>query len=262
VYLDAFVENARLGASLSRMLESVSDGAKLCRAVRVVDRSIPMASQAGHIKDAGLRHIAALVLACALHSSLGAQSTTPTPATSPPPPPAAPGQSQTAAGVHLPADYVIGAEDMLDVVFWTAKEMSHQVLVRPDGKISLPLIGDIDAAGLTPERLAVSLKKAAEQFVRDGDVTVIVTEIHSRKVYVVGEVSKPGTITLGSEMTVLQALGEAGGFLEGASKGNVTIVRNEAGGARRFTFNYNDVVRGKNVQQNIKLLPGDTILVR
>jgi polysaccharide export outer membrane protein len=171
-------------------------------------------------------------------------------------------QSQAAAGVPLPADYVIGAEDMLDVVFWTAKEMSHQVLVRPDGKISLPLIGDIQAAGLTPERLAVSLKKAAEQFVHDGDVTVIVTEIHSRKVYVVGEVSKPGTITLGSEMTVLQALGEAGGFLEGASKGNVTIVRNDAGGARRFKFNYNDVVRGKNVQQNIKLLPGDTILVR
>jgi polysaccharide export outer membrane protein len=261
VYLDAFVENARLGASLSRMLESVSDGAKLCRAVRVVDRSIPMASQAGHIKDAGLRHIAALVLACALHSSLSAQSTAPSPSPAPPSP-AAPAQSQAAAGVPLPADYVIGADDMLDVVFWTAKEMSHQVLVRPDGKISLPLIGDITAAGLTPVRLAVSLKKAAEQFVRDGDVTVIVTEIHSRKVYVVGEVSKPGTITLGSEMTVLQALGEAGGFLEGASKGNVTIVRNEAGGARRFTFNYNDVVRGKNVQQNIKLLPGDTILVR
>lgn len=184
------------------------------------------------------------------------------PAPAPAPAPAAQAQSQPTAGVPLPSDYVVGAEDMLDVVFWTAKEMSHQVLVRPDGKISLPLIGDLPAAGLTPEQLAVSLKKAAEQFVHDGGATVIVTEIHSRKVYVVGEVSKPGPIDIGSQMTVLQALGEAGGFLEGANKGDVTIVRNEASGEHRFKFNYNDVVRGRNARQNIKLLPGDTILVR
>lgn len=200
--------------------------------------------------------VAALALALARASVVGAQ------APAPPTAPAAPAQNPSAAGVPLPSDYVIGAEDMLDVVFWTAKEMSHQVLVRPDGKISLPLVDDIQAAGLTPEQLAASLKKAAAQYVRDGSATVIVTEIHSRKVYIVGEVSKPGTFTLGSEMTVLQALGEAGGFLEGANKGDVVIVRNEAGGEHRFKFNYNDVLRGKNIQQNIKLLPGDTILVR
>ena len=86
--------------------------------------------------------------------------------------------------------------------------------------------------------------------------------VHSRKVYVIGEVAKPGPFPLGSEMNVMQAIGEAGGFLESAKKGDVVIVRNENGKERRYKFNYNDVVRGKNVEQNIRLLPGDTILVR
>jgi polysaccharide export outer membrane protein len=140
--------------------------------------------------------------------------------------------------------------------------MSHEVLVRPDGKISLPLINDVHAAGLTPLALAAELKKAAEAFVRDGDVTVIVQEINSRKVYVVGEVTRPGPFQLSSEMTVLQAIGEAGGFVEGANKGDVVVVRRENGVDRRFKFNYNDVIRGRNTAQNIRLLPGDTILVR
>lgn len=163
---------------------------------------------------------------------------------------------------EVPADYVIGADDTLRIVFWTAKEMSHEVLVRPDGKISLPLVNDVHAAGLTPHQLADVIKAAAAKFVIDSDATVIVTQIRSRKVYVVGEVSKPGPFFLSSDMTVLQAIGEAGGFLEGANKGDVTIVRAENGQERRFKFNYNDVLRGRNVQQNIKLLPGDTILVR
>jgi polysaccharide export outer membrane protein len=148
------------------------------------------------------------------------------------------------------------------VVFWTAKEMSHEALVRPDGKISLPLINDVQAAGLTPLELAAEIKKAAEKFVRDGNATVIVSAINSRKIYIVGEVSSPGPVQLGNEMTVLQAIGAAGGFVEGANKGDVTIVRNENGQERRFKFNYNDVVRGRNSRQNIKLMPGDTILVR
>lgn len=163
---------------------------------------------------------------------------------------------------QVPADYVIGPDDTLRVVFWTAKEMSHDVLVRPDGKISLPLVNDVHAAGLTPLQLAAAIKAAAARFVIDSDATVIVTQIRSRKVYVVGEVSKPGPFFLGGDMTVLQAIGEAGGFLEGANKGDVTIVRVENGEERRFKFNYNDVLRGRNAQQNIKLLPGDTILVR
>jgi polysaccharide export outer membrane protein len=227
-----------------------------------------MTSQRGNLKGASVQtharrsNFRVLTCGAALALALTRASVVEAQAPAPPTAPTAPAQNQSAAGVPLPSDYVIGADDMLDVVFWTAKEMSHQVLVRPDGKISLPLIDDIQAAGLTPEQLAASLKKAAAQYVRDGSATVIVTAIHSRKIYIVGEVSKPGTFTLGSEMTVLQALGEAGGFLEGANKGDVTIVRNEPSGERRFKFNYNDVLRGKNIRQNIKLLPGDTILVR
>jgi polysaccharide biosynthesis/export protein len=103
---------------------------------------------------------------------------------------------------------------------------------------------------------------AASKFIRDPGVTVMVKEVRSRKVYVVGEVGSPGAFPLGSEMNVLQALAQAGGLLEHANKGDIVVVRSVNGEEQRFKFNYNDVVRGKNTQQNIKLLPGDTILVR
>jgi len=166
------------------------------------------------------------------------------------------------ASVPRPSDYRIGVEDVLNVVFWREKDLSAEVVVRPDGKISLPMLNDVQAAGLTPEQLADVVAKAALKYVRDPAATVMVKEIHSRKVYVIGEVSKPGTFPLGNEMNVLQAIAQSGGFLEHADKGGVVIVRNENGSERRFKFNYNDVVRGKNTQQNIRLLPGDTILVR
>ena len=162
----------------------------------------------------------------------------------------------------VPKDYVIGVADVLSVVFWREKDLSAEVLVRPDGKISLPLLNDVPAAGMTPQQLAAAVQQAALKFVLDPGATVIVKEIRSRKVYVIGEVSKPGTFPLGSEMNVLQAIAEAGGFVEGANKGDIVIVRTESGRERRYKFNYNDVVRGKNVQQNIRLAPGDTILVR
>jgi len=194
------------------------------------------------------------ILMCAISLSVSATSIaaqTPKPAT---------GGSAPAA--TLPRDYVIGVEDVLSVVFWREKDLSADVVVRPDGKISLPMLNDVMAAGLTPEALADVVAKAGAKFVRDSGATVIVKEIRSRKIYVIGEVSKPGTFQLGSEMTVLQALGEAGGFIEGANKGDVRIVRNEGGKEARFKFNYNEVVDGKNPEQNIKLLPGDTIIVR
>ena len=162
----------------------------------------------------------------------------------------------------VPKDYVIGVADVLSVVFWREKDLSAEVLVRPDGKISLPLLNDVPAAGLTPQQLAAAVQQAATKFVLDPGATVIVKEIRSRKVYVIGEVAKPGTFPLGSEMNVLQAIAEAGGFVEGANKGAIVIVRTESGKEHRYKFNYNDVVRGKNVQQNIRLAPGDTILVR
>ena len=166
------------------------------------------------------------------------------------------------SGAPLPADYVIGVDDLLSVVFWKEKDLSAEVVVRPDGKISLPMLNDIPAAGMTPEQLAKVVEQAALKFVRDPGATVMVREVRSRKVYVVGEVGKPGTFPLADNMTVLQAIAEAGGFLEHANKGDVAIVRMVNGKEQRFKFNYNDVVRGKNTQQNITLQPGDTILIR
>jgi polysaccharide export outer membrane protein len=166
------------------------------------------------------------------------------------------------AGVSLPAGYVIGPEDMLSVVFWRDKELSADVVVRPDGKISLPLLNDIPAAGYTPEQLADVLVKAATKYIADPTATVIVKEIRSRKVYVLGEVGKPGSVPLIGEMNVLQLIATVGGLLEYADKENITIVRVENGKEQRFKFNYKDVVKGKKTEQNILLKPGDTVVVK
>lgn len=179
-----------------------------------------------------------------------------------PVPPRGGAETAALAGVVTPPDYLIGADDVLGIVFWRDKELSAEVVVRPDGKISLPMLNDVPAAGMTPEQLAAAVQNAATKFVLDPGATVIVKAIHSRKVYVIGEVNNPGTFPLGSEMNVMQSIAQAGGFLEHAKKGDVMILRTENGQERRYRFNYNDVVRGKNVGQNIKLLPGDTILVR
>jgi polysaccharide export outer membrane protein len=171
------------------------------------------------------------------------------------------GSNVAASGVPTPPNYLIGAQDVLSVVFWREKDMSAEVVVRPDGKISLPLLNDIDAAGRSPEALRAAIAKAASKFMEEPNVTVVVKEIRSRNVYVTGQVTKAGTYPLGNEMTVLQALSVAGGLLEYADAGNIIIMRKEEGRDRHFKFNYKDVIRGKNVEQNIVLKPNDTIIV-
>src|ERR1700704_6888719 len=189
-------------------------------------------------------------LYAALSAPLTAQTTKQPPNASTSPSPSTPVASPT-----LTKDYVIGVEDILNVVFWRDKDLSAEVVVRPDGKISLPMLNDVPAAGMTPEQLAAAVQDASAKFVRDPGATVMVKEIRSRKVYVIGEVPRPGTFQLGSEMNVLQMIAQAGGFLENANKSDVVIVRNENRQERRYKFNYNDVVQGKNVGQNIQLLP-------
>jgi len=204
--------------------------------------------------------LAALALTPAYAAAQGtqAQGSQARPAGQAPTAPAAP------SAAALPTDYVIGVEDLLGIVFWREqdKALTTDVVVRPDGKISVPMLNDISAAGLTPEKLAASVQEAAGKYIRDASATVIVREIRSRKVFVIGEVTKPGTFQLGGGMNVLQALAEAGGFTENAKRGDVVVVRKEAGREQRFKFDYNDVVKGKKPEQNILLLPGDTILVR
>jgi polysaccharide export outer membrane protein len=162
----------------------------------------------------------------------------------------------------LPPSFVIGVSDVLSVTFWRDQRMSGDVVVRPDGMISLPLLNDVHAAGSTPEQLAGILAQAAVKFIADPDVTVVVKEIHSRRVFVLGNVGSPGMVSLSGDMNVLQLIAVAGGLLEYADKDNIVIIRTENGQEKRLKFNYNDVLKGKNAKQNILLQPGDTIVVR
>jgi polysaccharide export outer membrane protein len=174
-----------------------------------------------------------------------------------------PAQSPAApAGVSVPAGYVIGPEDVLAIVFWRDEKMSGEVTVRPDGKITLPLVNDIQAAGLTPEELRVQVEKAATKFIAEPTATVVVKTINSRKVHILGSVIRPGTYPLTSDMNVLQFIALAGGLQEWANSKDITILRKENGTDKSLKFNFNDVSRGRNLQQNVTLKPGDTVMVR
>jgi polysaccharide export outer membrane protein len=168
----------------------------------------------------------------------------------------------TQAGSLLPLDYVIGPEDVLGVLFWRDQDMTGDVTVRPDGMITLPLIGDLLAAGLKPEALRDEIqKKASIKYLEDPNVTVVVRQINSRKVFITGLVATPGAYPLTSPRTVIQLIALAGGLTEYADGKSITLMRNEQGKTRSFKFNYNDVARGKNLAQNVELKPGDTVVV-
>ncbi len=163
--------------------------------------------------------------------------------------------------VKPPPDYVIGPEDVLGVMFWRDKDMTTDVTVRPDGKITLPLVGDLQAAGLSPEGLAQEITKAATKFIEAPSITVVVRQINSRKVFITGEVAHPGAYPLLAPMTVMQLIALAGGLSEYADKGSISILRVEAGRTLSFRFNYGDVSKGKHLAQNRSLKPGDTVVV-
>jgi polysaccharide export outer membrane protein len=174
--------------------------------------------------------------------------------------PAAAGQAPTSPA--LPPGYVIGADDVLSIKFWKDADMSvESVTVRPDGKISVPLVNDVQAAGLTPDELRAKLVEAAGKFVEDPNVTVIVTQVRSRNVFITGSVARPGPYGLINDLTVLQLIAMAGGLGEFADSKNIRIIRPEKGRPQYFKFNYKEVVEQKNPAQNIMLKPGDTIVV-
>jgi polysaccharide export outer membrane protein len=165
------------------------------------------------------------------------------------------------AGVATAPDYVIGADDVLGIVFWREPDVSADVSVRPDGKISLPLLNDVQAAGLTPGQLRLALMQAADRFVEDPAVTVVVKAINSRKVFITGQVARPGVYPLSASTTVLQMIATAGGVAEYAKSDKIIIMRTENGKTVSHKFNYKNVSQGKNLPQNIELKPGDTIIV-
>jgi len=196
----------------------------------------------------------AIAAACFIAVATTADAQTPVAQLAPPNAPAP-------AGVALPPGYVIGPEDVLTIVVWREKDMSTDTVVRPDGKISLPLLNDLQAAGLTPDQLKASIEKAALKLVAEPNATVIVKTINSRKVHILGNVGKSGTYPLAGEMTVLQLIALAGGLQEYADEKHITVMRKEDGKDQVLKFNYKDVVRQKNMEQNVLLKPGDTVIV-
>ena len=158
-------------------------------------------------------------------------------------------------------DYKIGPQDVLTINVWKEPDVSREVPVRPDGKISLPLLNDVEAAGLTPMQLANALTENLKKFISSPQVTVIVKEINSRRVYVIGEVVRAGTFPLLPKMTVLQIVSSCGGFTQFANPKKIYVLRTKDGKQTKLPFNYKDVVSGKNPEQNIELEPGDTVVV-
>jgi polysaccharide export outer membrane protein len=176
----------------------------------------------------------------------------------PSPPKPAP---DAAAGVR-PDSYIIGAEDVISIYVWKEPDMSKSVPVRPDGMISLPLVGEIKAVGYTPVQLQGMLADAMKKYVSDPQVTVVVEKISSLNFNIVGEVSKPGYYPLTRRLTVLDAISLAGGFKDFAKTKKVYVLRTGSNGAeQRLPFNYKEVIKGQNPQQNIELQPRDTIVV-
>lgn len=171
------------------------------------------------------------------------------------------GPSEASSPATTDPAYVIGPEDMLDISVWKEPDVSRLVPVRPDGRISLPLINDVQASGLTPQQLAGMVSEKLHKYLNDPQVTVIVTAINSQRVFVVGEVLRAGAFPLLPGMTVLQALSSAGGFTTFADMKKIHVVRLKDGKQVELPFNYRDVLKGDNPSQNIKLEPGDTVVV-
>lgn len=185
--------------------------------------------------------------------------------------PSTPTNSVSAADVEkavlspaVPAsdEFVIGPGDVLAINVWKEQEISKVVPVRSDGRISLPLIGELQASGLTPRQLEAEITKRLKDFVADPSVTVVVQEIHSQKINVLGMVSHPGSFPLAKPMTVVDAIATAGGFRDFAKQKDVYVLHKDVNGKQtRIPVNYKDVIKGIHPEQNIELQSGDTVVV-
>lgn len=214
-----------------------------------------------------MRKLLATVLALTLagHASALAQTAPrpPAPKAQVPaaPKPAAPAPQNIGPSVAVEPGFTIGPEDVLGVIVWRETDVSGDVTVRPDGMITLPLIRDVRAAGLTPNELADRIQASLREFIAETSVTVVVRQLNSRKVFITGEVAKPGAYPLSSAMTVMQLIAIAGGITEFADANAISVLRVEGAQAKTLPFAYKDVAKGKKPGQNIQLKPGDTVVV-
>lgn len=180
-------------------------------------------------------------------------------------PPSAPSATQAPAApaTHLaPDDYQIGSGDTLQISVWKEPDVTvPSVVVRPDGKITVPLVKEVEVAGLTPRQAEKLIAAGLAEYIKDANVTIVVTAINSKKIYIIGAAKKEGTIPYTYGMTVMQALSEAGGITDYARRKKIYVLRNVSGRDYRLDFNYDEVVRGERMDQNVVLLPGDTVVI-
>ena len=198
-----------------------------------------------------IRWLLFLIIACGIgffNQSMAAEKTETSPA-------------ETKKEIVADPSYIIGPMDVLEIQVWKEPDFSRQVLVRPDGKITLPLVGDILASGMNTMGLKALLSEKLEDFVSKPEVTVIVLDSRSKNFYIIGKINRPGTYPLNPDMTVLQAISVAGGLAEWADKDSIRIIRRSGGKDEILPFDYDKVISGERLEQNIPLKPNDTIIV-
>ncbi len=175
----------------------------------------------------------------------------------------APGPAPTTASVPLvnPNEYIVGEADILHISVWKEPELSQNVVVRPDGKVSLPLMNEMKVSGLTPSQIQSMLTSRLKAYIVDPQVTVTVNDVRSKNAYITGEVTRPGAYPLLMPTNVLQLIARAGGFTPFATRRGIFVLREVNGKQTRLAFPYKDVIRGHKDDQNIELRPGDTVVV-
>ncbi len=202
-----------------------------------------------------------LILALVVLVSVGAFAQSDS-ASKPPAPAAAATDKQAARAARSDSSYVIGANDVLAINVWKEPDISRSVPVRSDGKISLPLVGELTASGQTPLQLEQEIAKRLQSYISEPEVTVIVTDSKSQKINIMGMVSRPGAYLLTSATTVLDSIAMAGGFKDFAKQKAIYVLRKAPDGTeQRLPFNYKEVIKGKNPEQNIRLQAGDTVVI-
>jgi polysaccharide export outer membrane protein len=170
-------------------------------------------------------------------------------------------ETQAAVASLNQATYLLGPEDTLEISVWKEPDLTKQLVVRPDGKITYPLIGEVQAAGRTVKQLQEEILKRLEKYVTDAHVTVILLKAQNYKVYVTGKVNKPGDFVIGKPVNVMQAISMAGGLTPFASPGSIMVLRTVGGKEEVFPFNYKEVAKGQFLEQNRMLMPGDVVVV-
>jgi polysaccharide biosynthesis/export protein len=203
---------------------------------------------------------ACLLISIGLWAQSGSGSTVTAPTSGAAPAAQSAGASSTQAKPH-DNTFVIGNDDVLAINVWKEPDISRSIPVRSDGKISLPLVGEVQAAGLTPLSLEKEIASKLKNYISEPEVTVMVQQVNSQKFNILGQVAKPGSYMVVNSLTVLDAIALAGGFRDFAKQKSIYVLRQGPTGETRIPFNYKEVSRGKNMSQNIKLQPGDTIIV-